>query len=164
MKTCAPSSFIRRQGRIEASGCFRRNVQTGAPSVNLVGRQLKRAFHLLPSAYSHRLTPPISQRSPQPFYRAKLESPQPPHAQRNLDKTDDNCEEQAKRGSDLAEKGEAVAIEDRGADERLKQIVAQRHAPDRRKWRQPPPPGLTLSQPNDGRSINETHCWSGKDQ
>src|SRR6266704_3826811 len=101
-------------------------------------------------AYSHGLTLPISQRSPQPFYRAKLESPQPPHAQRNLDETDDNCEEQAKRGSDFAEKGETVAIEDRSADKRLKQIVAERHASDRRKWRQPPPPGLTLRQENDG--------------
>src|SRR5439155_15829883 len=125
---------------------------------------LPAAFRLLPSAYSHRLTLPISQRSPQPFYWAKLESPQPPHAQRNLDETDDNCEEQAKRGSDLAEKGEAVTIEDRGADERLKQIVAERHAPDRRKSRQPPPPGLTLSQEDDGRSIEETHCWCGKQQ
>ena len=105
---------------------------------------------LLPSAYSHRLTLPISQRSPQPFYRAKLESPQPPHAQRDLDEKDDNCEEQAKRGSDLAEKGESITIEDRGADERLKQIIAQRHASDRRKWRQAPPPGLTLRQQNDG--------------
>src|SRR5262245_31456080 len=93
---------------------------------------------------------PISQRSPQPFHGPKLESPQPPHAQRNLDKPDDNCEEQAKRGTDLAEEGEAVAIEDRGADERLKQIVAERCAPDRRRWRQPPQPGLTLSQENNG--------------
>ena len=108
------------------------------------------AFHPLSSAYAHLRTLPISQRSPQPFYRAKLESPQPPHAQRNLDEPDDNGEEQAKRGSDLAEKGEAVAIEDHGADERLKQIVAERHAPDRRKWRQPPQPGLILSQENNG--------------
>src|SRR5262249_27652585 len=107
------------------------------------------AFHFLPSAYSHRRKLPIRQRSPQPFDRAKLESPQPPHAQRNLDEPDDNCEEQAKRGSDLAEKGGAVAIEDHGAEERLKQIVAEPHAPDRRKWHQPPPPGLILSQENN---------------
>src|SRR5438876_272569 len=103
-----------------------------------------------PSAYSHRLALPISQRSPQPFYRAELESPQPPHAQRNLDEKDDYCEKQANRGSDLAEQTEAVAIEDRGADERLKQIVAERHASDGRKWRQASPPGLTLRQENDG--------------
>src|SRR6266576_2205977 len=83
----------------------------------LVSRRSLAVFDLLPSACSHGLKLPISQRSPQPFYRAKLESPQPPHAQRNLDETDDNCEEQAKRGSDFAEEGEAVAIEDQGADE-----------------------------------------------
>src|SRR6266540_5568057 len=121
-------------------------------------------FDLMLSAHSHGLKLPIRQRSPQPFYRAKLESPQPPHTQRNLDEKNGDGEEQAKRRSDLAEKGEAVAIEDHGADERLKQIVADRHAPDRRKWHQPPPPGLTLSQENDGCSIKETHCWSGKDQ
>src|SRR3954453_20026047 len=69
----------------------------------LVSWRSPAAFHLLPSAYSHRLKLPISQRSPQPFDRAKLESPQPPHAQRNLDEPDANCEEQGKRGSDLAE-------------------------------------------------------------
>src|SRR5437867_4459717 len=107
---------------------------------------------VLPTAFchSHGLTLPIGQRSPQPFYGAKLESPQPPHTQRHLDEKDGNGEEQTKRRSDLAEQGEAVPIEDRGADERLKQIVAERHAPDRRKWRQPLPPGLTLRQENDG--------------
>src|ERR1043166_8722413 len=91
----------------------------------------------LPPAYSHRLTLPIRQRSPQPFYGAKPESPQPPHTQRNLDEKDRYGEEQPKRGSDLAE-------------ERLKEIVAQRHAPDHRQWRQPPPPSLTLRQEKDG--------------
>jgi hypothetical protein len=42
-KTCTPGTFIGGQGRIEANGCFRRNVQTGAPTVNLIGRQLKTA-------------------------------------------------------------------------------------------------------------------------
>jgi hypothetical protein len=41
-KTCTPGAFIRGQGLIEASGCFRRNVQTDAPAMNFVGRQLKR--------------------------------------------------------------------------------------------------------------------------
>src|ERR1043166_1065786 len=104
----------------------------------------------LPPAYSHRLTLPIRQRSPQPFYGAKPESPQPPHTQRNLDEKDRYGEEQPKRGSDLAEEREAIAIEDQGANERLKEIVAQRHAPDHRQWRQPPPPSLTLRQEKDG--------------
>src|SRR2546426_364171 len=69
-------------------------------------------------AYSHWLTLPIRQRSPQPFYRAKLESPQPPHTQGDLDEEDGDGEEQAQRRSHLAKEGEAVAIEDRGADER----------------------------------------------
>src|SRR6266700_1758750 len=101
-------------------------------------------------AYSHWLTLPIRQRSPQPFDRAELESPQPPHTQGDLDEKDGNGEEQAKRRSDLAEEGEAVAIEDRGADERLQQIVAERRAPDRCQWRQSPPPDVTLRQENDG--------------
>src|SRR5437879_3096272 len=102
------------------------------------------------TAESHGLTLPIRQRSPQPFYRAKLESPQPPHTQGDLDEEDGDGEEQAERRSDLAEEGEAVAVEDRGADERLQQIVAERRAPDRRQRCQSPPPGLTLRQENDG--------------
>src|SRR5436189_5218985 len=90
------------------------------------------------SVYPHGLTLPIRQRPPQPFHRAKLESPQPPHTQGDLDEKDGNGEEQAKRRSDLAEEGEAVAIEDRGADERLEEIVAERRAPDRRQWGQSP--------------------------
>src|SRR5436189_3734720 len=31
LKTCTSVTFIRREGRVEASRCFRRNVQTGAP-------------------------------------------------------------------------------------------------------------------------------------
>jgi len=42
-KTCTPGTFIRRQGRKEASGYFRRHVHTGAPTVHFVGRQFKRA-------------------------------------------------------------------------------------------------------------------------
>jgi hypothetical protein len=42
-KTCTPVTFIRREGRIEASGYFRRNVQTGGPTMNFVGGQLNRA-------------------------------------------------------------------------------------------------------------------------
>src|SRR6266571_1828194 len=115
-------------------------------------------------AYSHWLTLPIRQRSPQPFYRAKLESPQPPHTRRDLDEEDRDGEEQAKRRSDLAEEREAVAIEDCGADERLQQIVAERRAPDRCQWREAPPPGLTLRQENDGRGIKEHQGRCGHDQ
>ena len=43
LKTCTPGTFIRRQGRIEASGYLRRHVHTGAPTVHFVGRQFKRA-------------------------------------------------------------------------------------------------------------------------
>src|SRR5438876_887816 len=103
-----------------------------------------RPFSPHPCAHSHGLTLPVRQRSPQPFYRAKLESPQPPHTQGDLDEKDGNGEEQAKRWSDLAEEGEAVAVEDRGADERLQQIVAERRAADRRQRREAPPPDLTL--------------------
>ena len=42
LKTGAPGPFVRRQGRMEAGRCFRRNVETGAPAVNFVRRQLKR--------------------------------------------------------------------------------------------------------------------------
>src|SRR6266700_5464324 len=107
------------------------------------------------SADSHGLTLPVRQRSPQPFYRTKLESPQPPHTRRDLDEEDRDGEEQAKRRSDLAEEREAVAIEDCGADERLQQIVAERGAPDRRQWREAPPPGLTLRQENEARGVTE---------
>jgi len=48
-KACTPGTFIGRKGRIEASGRFRRNVQTGAPTMNFAGHQLKRV-HLLPFA------------------------------------------------------------------------------------------------------------------
>src|SRR6266581_6314911 len=43
LKTCAPGTFVRRQGRIEAGRCFRRNIETCAPTMNFVGRQLKSA-------------------------------------------------------------------------------------------------------------------------
>src|SRR6266478_4004258 len=42
-KTRAPGTFIRRQGRIEAGRCFRRSIETGAPAMNFVRRQLKTA-------------------------------------------------------------------------------------------------------------------------
>ena len=42
-KTRAALAFVKRESRIQARGCFRRNVQTGAPTVNFVARQLKRA-------------------------------------------------------------------------------------------------------------------------
>src|SRR5438552_14431932 len=102
-------------------------------------------------AHSHGLTLPIRQRSPQPFNRAELEPPEPPHTQGDLDEKDGNGEEQAERRSDLAEEGETVAVEDRGADERLQQIVAERRAPDGRQWRESPPPDLTLRPETDGR-------------
>src|SRR5712691_8045779 len=114
------------------------------------GRSMLRPCPPHTSAHPHGLALPIRQRSPQPFYRAKLESPQPPHTQGDLDEKDGNGEEQAERRSDLAEEAEAVAAEDRGADERLEQIVAERRAPDRRQWREAPPPGLPLRQENDG--------------
>src|SRR5438552_14564762 len=104
-------------------------------------------------AHSHGLTLPIRQRSPQPFHRAELEASEPPHTQGDLDQKDDNGEEQAERRADLAEEAEAVAIEDRGADERLQQIVAECRAPDRRQWRESSPPGLALRQENDCRGI-----------
>ena len=44
-KTCTPGPFIRGQGRMEASGCFRRNVQTGAPAMNFVARQWRGERH-----------------------------------------------------------------------------------------------------------------------
>src|SRR5206468_8186360 len=128
------------------------------------GRSMLRQFSRHICANSHGLTLRICQRSPQPFYRAKLESPQPPHTQGDLDEKDGQGEEQAKRRSDLAEEGEAVAIEDGGADERLQQIVAERRAPDRRQRREAPPPALTLRQENDGRGIKEHQGWCGHDQ
>src|SRR5436305_7730051 len=106
-------------------------------------------------AHSHGLTLPIRERFPQPFHRAKLERPKPPHTQRDLDEEDRDREEQAERRTDLAEEGKAVAIKDRGADERLQQIVAERRAPDRRQRREAPPPDLTLRQENDARGIKE---------
>src|SRR5213592_4023529 len=115
-------------------------------------------------AYTHGLTLPVRQRSPQPFYRAKLESPQPPHTHGDLDEEDGHGEEQAKRRSDLAEEREAVAVEDRGADERLELIVVERRAADRRQRREAPPPDLTLSQENDGGSIKERQGGCGNDQ
>src|SRR5437762_11700747 len=95
-------------------------------------------------ADSHGLPLPIRQRSPQPFDRAKLERPKPPHTQRDLDEEDGDGEEQAERRTDLAEEGKAVAIKDRGADERLQQIVAERRAPDRCQRREARAPDVTL--------------------
>ena len=42
-KTRAPVAFIRREARVQASGCCRRNVHAGAPAMHFVGRHLKRA-------------------------------------------------------------------------------------------------------------------------
>ncbi len=42
-KTCSPLTFGRRESRVEARRRFRRDVQTGAPNMHFVGRQLKRA-------------------------------------------------------------------------------------------------------------------------
>lgn len=42
-KTCAAVTFVKRERPVETSRCFRRNVQTGAPTMHFVGRQLKQA-------------------------------------------------------------------------------------------------------------------------
>src|ERR687887_668378 len=42
-KTCAPVTFVTREANGKAGTCLRRNVQTGAPTVNVVGCQLKGA-------------------------------------------------------------------------------------------------------------------------
>ena len=73
----------------------------------------------------------VGQRVPQPFHRAVVESSNPPDAERNLGGEDGKGNEEAERGPYLSEEAETIAVKERGRDERLQQIVAQGHAPDR---------------------------------
>ena len=72
----------------------------------------------------HRLEPPVGQRPPEPFGRAEAEVPQP-------DRADESWKIQiastiaARPGAvDRAEEAEAVAVEERRADDRVGQVVA----------------------------------------
>src|SRR5687768_3990123 len=73
--------------------------------------------HLTPG-----LTGPVSQAAPEPFGGAKVVRTQPPNAERELKRVEDEAEGEAVDRADLSVKAKAVAVGDGGEHERMKQV------------------------------------------
>src|SRR5206468_71500 len=81
---------------------------------------------------------PICEGAPQPFGRSVTEPREPPGAQRHLQRKDRHRKAQTTREADALVPTEPVTVEQQCADDRLREIRRQRHAPSSSKWTQHP--------------------------
>ena len=73
----------------------------------------------------------IGQRPPQPLHWPRCEAAQPPLAKTNLQGVDSNRDQHPEWSRNLPGQAQPIAIKEQGADDRLAQVIRQRHAPGR---------------------------------
>src|SRR3954470_18539260 len=83
-----------------------------------------------------RLGRPVHQRPPQPLDGPEAVSAQPPLAEDKLRRVERHAERAGRRRPDPAELAQPIAEEDEAQDERLQDVVRERHAPERREREQ----------------------------
>jgi hypothetical protein len=99
----------------------------------------------------------VRQHTPEIFHRTDLEAAQPPARERHLnDEEDRDGQHQVERRTDLAPQAEAPVIEQRHCDQRLQQIVGERHASGERDGCDALAPTLVAHRANDRRHV-ENH-------
>ena len=86
-----------------------------------------------PAAVHNRLNSAIGEAAPRPLDRAEAEGGEPQGREDQLDQPDDGDHGGLLHAVEGAEVAEAVAVEERGAEGGLQQIVRQRRPPHRRQ-------------------------------
>jgi len=90
------------------------------------------------------------------FHRSAREATQPPAAQRHLDQEEDrHGQHEIERGTDFAPQAESPVIEQNHSDQRLQQVVGQRHPAGQRDRGETPAPTLIAYRPHDGGDVED---------
>src|SRR5690349_8213056 len=82
------------------------------------------------SDFRHWLSYPVHECPPQPFDRPEAIPAQPPFAQNDLRSVNTDAEHKGGRRAHPAELAEPVAEENESENERLQDVVGERHAPN----------------------------------
>ena len=92
--------------------------------------------------------PPVGQRPPEPLGRAEAEVLEPDRADDELEDPDGQHDRGQSGAVDLAEEAEAIAVEERRADDRVGQVVGKGHAAHR---------GQPAGEPTDRAALHDQH-------
>src|SRR5262245_1226358 len=104
--------------RRRRSRCFRKIPRLPKTSRRSCARARKRRLQICGRSRDGRWPErSVGHLAPDPLHRAVPVTAQPPDAERNLEAVDDDAEEEVGERSDTAVEAEAVAVENRGADE-----------------------------------------------